>query len=187
MARVIAREVAKRGADYRRMAQDMHVVAAIELAEFAEDMAAASGMSVVEASRLVVRDSAIQTLQLAQMFAATDTGQMRSQIKIVYEEGGMSAKVVAMAPHSVYIEFGTGMHNELLPPAQRRPYVIEPRRPDGVLRFVTKDGDVVFTRRVIHPGIKAQPFMRPAAERVADAFARGLAEAATKTIIEGAA
>lgn len=175
---------AAHGQSMLRRTKQMHVVAAVELGEFAADLAAASGMNIVEASQKVVRDAAVQTLQLAQVYAPSRSGQLRESIRIDYDRGGLSATVAPHAPHAAYVEFGTGLHNELLPPGMRKPYIIEPKKPGGVLRFQV-GGTTVFTKRVIHPGIKAQPYMRPAADRVADAFATGIQNAGAKVIVEG--
>lgn len=53
---------------------------------------------------------------------------------------------VEYAPH---VEFGTGPHEITGDP----------------LVFEGRDGELVFTDRVMHPGTPAQPFMRPAGRR----------------------
>ena len=68
--------------------------------------------------------------------------------------------------HARFLEFGT-----------QGPYVIVPRN-RKVLRFELQDGTVVFTKKVVHPGIKARaPIGRGVArrqlgisQRLADAF-----------------
>ena len=58
------------------------------------------------------------------------------------------------APHGRFIEEGT-----------QGPYVIVPRR-KRVLRFTLGDGTVVFTRKVVHPGVRARaPLARGVARR----------------------
>jgi bacteriophage HK97-gp10 putative tail-component len=77
-----------------------------------------------------------------------------------------SAETVATAAYAAAVEFGT------------RPHTIVPRRKKA-LRFAPggsgrlsgsprKGGAVVFAKRVNHPGTKAQPFMRPGAERAVE-------------------
>jgi len=46
-----------------------------------------------------------------------------------------------------------------------QPHVIRPRNARA-LRFEVEGGRVVFARRVNHPGQRAQPFLRDAAQRV---------------------
>lgn len=61
---------------------------------------------------------------------------------------GLGLYVRAKAPYAIYVHEGT------------RGHAIEPRT-RTVLRF-TVGGDVVFARRVQHPGTKANPFLRKA-------------------------
>ena len=56
-------------------------------------------------------------------------------------------EIVAGAKYASFVENGT------------RPHEIRPKRAGGVLRFVASDGAVVLTRRVMHPGTTALPFM----------------------------
>ncbi|AHB31703.1 tail assembly chaperone [Mycobacterium phage Bernardo] len=65
----------------------------------------------------------------------------------------LDSGVTAHADYARYVHDGTRAH------------VIRPRRPGGVLRF-TVGGRVVYARRVNHPGTRARPFLRNAAERV---------------------
>ena len=59
-------------------------------------------------------------------------------------------------PYAVYIEYGTGQFNEFGGSA----YEIRPKTPGGTLAFDV-GGKTIFTKRVIHPGIRPQPFIRP--------------------------
>jgi hypothetical protein len=60
----------------------------------------------------------------------------------------------AQADYALYVHEGTRRH------------VIRPRNPGGVLAFPS-GGRTVFARSVNHPGTRARPFLRNAAERVA--------------------
>lgn len=62
--------------------------------------------------------------------------------EVVYESGVLTE--VGYAPD---VEYGTGLWGP-----HHAKYLIEPKNPDGVLRWVAKDGSVVFARRVWHPG-----------------------------------
>lgn len=186
-ANVKVTRTTQRGKQQQQSTEQMRVVAAIQLGDVARDLAAASGMSVVEAARKVVKDAATQTVQLAQVYAPRKSGALRRSIDVTYEQGGLQADVMPDTEYASYVEFGTGLHNTLLPLGSRKPYVIEPKEPGGSLKFTAGDGSTVFAKRVIHPGIKPQPYMAPAAERVADSFAKGMLEAGTKVIVEGEA
>jgi HK97 gp10 family phage protein len=81
-----------------------------------------------------------------------DTGQLRASARITtrYRKGTVTASVKVgnfVAWYAHLVEFGT------------RPHVIRPRNPGGAMRF----GNVE-TRSVDHPGTRARPFMRPAAD-----------------------
>ena len=86
-------------------------------------------------------------------FAPIDTGLLRSSIKVVVEGRGKITigPDVFVAPYAWDVEYGT------------KPHVIE-AKPGKVLRFV-KDGQVIYTRRVNHPGTKAQPYVQPALDK----------------------
>jgi len=63
----------------------------------------------------------------------------------------MKASISPLASYAVFVEEGT------------RPHEIRPIRA-GVLCFESANGDLVFTQLVHHPGTKANPFMRRAAD-----------------------
>lgn len=86
------------------------------------------------------------------------TGALERSVGVVRAKrrgaGVLQAGVKMDAPHARFIERGT-----------QGPYVIVPRR-KKVLRFELQDGTVVFTRRVVHPGIRARaPLGRGVARR----------------------
>ena len=111
---------------------------------------------VQERTPVVLERVARVALGLMKANVAVQTGGLRSSLYAVLS-GRSTIKLGATAPHAVFVEKGT------------RPHVILPRRPGGVLRFsvgiapAVGLGRVVFTKRVHHPGTRAQPFMRPAA------------------------
>jgi hypothetical protein len=49
--------------------------------------------------------------------------------------------------YAAYVEYGTGLYGP-----KHAPYVIKPKNPGGTLRFIAKDGGVVFAKSVLHPG-----------------------------------
>lgn len=92
------------------------------------------------------------------------TGNLGMSIHVAeYDED--SVRVVADADYAPDVEYGT------------KPHEIVPRRARA-LRWATSPGgarltgsprrgaEVAFARRVQHPGTKAQPYMRPAADEV---------------------
>lgn len=77
----------------------------------------------------------------------------------------LTGGAVAIAAYAEYVEAGT------------RPHEIRPRHRRS-LRFPSRGGGFAFARRVLHPGTRAQPFMEPALDAVADAIVDELQAAA---------
>ena len=82
-----------------------------------------------------------------------------------FVRGTLTGGAVAIAAYAEYVEAGT------------RPHEIRPRHRRS-LRFPSSAGGFAFRRRVLHPGTRAQPFMEPALEAVADAIVDELQAAA---------
>ncbi len=106
--------------------------------------------------------------QLARLFAEearrrapVRTGRLRDSI-ILRRAGEAEYVVEATAPYAGYVEYGS------------RPHTIEPRRARALR--IAAEGEVVFARRVRHPGSAPRPFWRPALERVEAEARRVLAE-----------
>jgi hypothetical protein len=86
--------------------------------------------------------------------------------------GKLDATVVADAPYAHFVENGTKRH-----PIEPKDRGSSPRQRQW-LRFEV-NGQMVFARKVDHPGTYARPFMREAQERATPLFSRLVAEAAT--------
>ena len=133
-----------------------------------------------DAASAVVHEMGREVATLAYKYAPKKSGSLARSIEIEY--GDRTARVVARAPHAVFIEFGTWSHSLIDP--KPGTYTIRPKRPGGVLRFETNDGNVVFTRKVEHPGIKPQPFLAPANAEVIERFTRGVANVGVYLLME---
>lgn len=134
----------------------------------------------VEASSAIVHEMGREVATLAYKYAPKKTGELANSIGVEY--GEQTARVVARAPHAFFVEFGTWSHSLIDP--KPGTYTIRPKRPGGVLRFTTSEGNVVFTKKVEHPGIKPQPFLAPANEEVIEKFTTGIADVAMYLIAE---
>jgi HK97 gp10 family phage protein len=104
----------------------------------------------------------------AQALVPEDTGALKRSVRVKTDfraarRGFVRADVVAGGKSAWYanlIEFGTGQHySGQGGKSKRAPYQIKPTRRDGALYF----GGTI-RKAVTHPGIRPQPFMRPAAE-----------------------
>jgi hypothetical protein len=84
-----------------------------------------------------------------QSIVPVDTGNLKSSIKVVVMSRGKIeiGPDTLMAPYAWDVEYGT------------KPHVIE-AKPGKVLRFQVGER-IVYTRRVNHPGTRAQPYVRP--------------------------
>lgn len=141
-----------------------------DLTEFIEDLAVASSTTAEQVAAQVTHSMGARVAELARRYAPRDTGELAASV--AHYTGPNYSSVKAEAPHAAYVEFGTWSHNILAP--KTGTYTIRPKRPGGVLRFRGRDGNIVFTKKVEHPGIKAQPFMARAHQEVLDDFTQGI-------------
>ena len=134
----------------------------------------------IDAASAIVHEMGREVATLAYKYAPKKTGALAKSIEVEY--GDRTARVVARAPYAMYVEFGTWSHSLINP--QSGTYTIRPKRPGGVLAFKGKDGNTVFTRKVEHPGVKAQPFLAPANAEVIERFTRGIADVGVYLLME---
>jgi hypothetical protein len=145
-------------------------VTAIDITQLAIDLNNAgemAGRSLDDLMLLVANSMAADM----RSFAPIDTGNLRASIKVVVEGRGKITigPDTFMAPYAWDVEFGT------------KPHVIQ-AKPGKVLRFV-KDGQVIYTRRVNHPGTRAQPYVRPALDKWAARLGPDAADVGVKAIL----
>ena len=138
--------------------------ASADLRQLAQDLRGA-GQDIERVAAILVQQTAQKVQQLANANAPRDTGKLAASITITYVDR-LTAVIGPTATYGVFQEFGTGTKGEF--PGQ--PYEIRPKT-KPYLVFKTKSGKTVVTRLVHHPGVKAQPFMRPAAVQALDPFA----------------
>lgn len=131
-------------------------------------------------SREILYDHAVQVQTLAQSYVPVKTGELRASIEIRTLGAGDVVEISPDTTYEAYVEFGTGIFSEM-PGAPKRPYVIEPVNANA-LRFMI-GGDVFFAMKVVHPGMKAQPYMRPAAENVAESLVTAVGDKAVELLI----
>lgn len=110
----------------------------------------------LHAPRVAAQEGAAEAQKVGQF--KDRTGRLRSGIVARFVRGSESSvtwQILSRAPYSKFVEQGT------------RPHVILPRNAKA-LRFVI-NGQVIFAKKVNHPGSRPYPFMGPAlmkAERV---------------------
>jgi hypothetical protein len=101
-----------------------------------------------------VLGKAIQVHNEAKKLCPVDTGRLRSSISFALgrDKRGIYGKVGSNVSYAKAIEFGSD------------PYTIRAKNAKS-LHFEI-DGKDVFVKSVRHPGVEAQPFLRPALKRV---------------------
>ena len=152
--------------------------ASADLRALAADLAFAAGTGPEQAAHKLLASTATQVAALAQAKAPRDTGKLSSSIQITW----VSKTDVIIGPsvaYGVFQEFGTASRGEF--PGQA--YEIRPKTKPFLVFQV--NGKTVVTRRVIHPGVKAQPYMRPALQQALEPFTEALAEKGQLLITKG--
>lgn len=157
----------------------MTLVGYVDVTQLAQDLSQTGG-SVRHNTQMLVASSLAQIELLATAYAPRRTGRMAGGINTEILNDGMSGKVSVPATYATFVEFGTGTRGEF--PGQ--PIIIRPRR-GQYLRFTTKDGRTIYTKRVVNPGMAPRPFLRPAFERVMAPLVAGIADTAALSIVKG--
>jgi len=136
------------------------VAASAEITGLANDLSAASGQKIEKAAASILQTSAQRIVHEAQVRAPVDTGKLQASIHARWITP-MQVEIGPGVDYGVFQEFGTATRGEFPGPM----YEIRPKKPDGRLVFKI-NGKTVVTKLVKHPGVKAQPYMRPAFEEV---------------------
>lgn len=154
--------------------------ASADLTALAQDLARASGNSIVTAAQQVIQQSALEVQAAAQAAAPVKTGALRDSITVSYPDP-LTAVIGPKVDYGVYQEFGTGSRGEF----GGSPYEIRPRRPGGVLVWKGKNG-MVFARKVTHPGVRGKAYMRKGLTRAfGDKLVKSLLDAGSLIITKG--
>lgn len=106
----------------------------------------------------------------ARELTPVDTGRLREGWKrtpAVSAGEGWATEVSNDVDYAAYVENGTGLYGP-----KHSKYLIKPKKPGGVLRWVGKDGKVHFAKFVMHPGSEGK-FMLATAMNETEAEAAG--------------
>lgn len=129
--------------------------ASADLRSLAADLAWASHEGITQAAAKTVQETAARTQALAVAKAPRKTGELANSIQTQWVDL-LTAIIGPTVLYGVFVEFGTGSRGEF--PGQ--PYEIKPVKAEFLV--FTVNGKVVHAKKVTHPGIKAEPYMRPA-------------------------
>lgn len=152
--------------------------ASADLRELASDLAYASGTGIEKAAIDLITDVAMKVQQFAAAAAPRDTGKLSASIAITWVDR-LTAVIGPTVFYGVYQEFGTGSRGEF-------PGHIYEIRPKSKPYLVFKvNGKTVVARVVHHPGVRAKPYMRPAAQQALQPFAGQLADRGQLLITKG--
>lgn len=144
----------------------MAAVAYADITSLADALKHTAAQSQITTQQVLI-ESANHILAEMESRVPVKTGKLRTSLSIRIE-----TNKVIIGPHTSYdaaVEFGS------------KPHVIVPKKPGGVLVF-TVGGTKVFTRKVRHPGTRAQPYVRPAFQAWVDSLGTMAAEANVKVI-----
>lgn len=152
--------------------------ASADLRELASDLAYASGTGIDKAAEDLIRETAMQVQALAIAKVPRRTGKLAASINITWVSK-TEAIIGPSLPYGLYVEFGTGSRGEF----PGKPYEILPKvKPFLVFKV---NGKTIMAKKVRHPGIKAEPFMRPAAMEALEPFTEKLIEKGQLLITKG--
>ena len=152
--------------------------ASADLRELSADLAYAAGEGIEKAATDLIQRTAQLVQSYAQANAPVDTGKLVASIQIVWVDR-LVAEIGPAVAYGAYQEFGTGTRGEF--PGQ----MIEIRPKSKPYLVFQVNGKTVYARVVHHPGVKAQPFMRPALVQALDPYAGQLAEKGQLLITKG--
>lgn len=148
-----------------------------DLKTLSKDLSEISDLSPDEITENIMNDLGPKIVGEAQARAPRKTGALAQSIKYTAENGVL--KVFASAKYANFQEFGTASRGEF----GGAPYTIVPKKAKA-LRFMS-NGRAVYTRRVLHPGIPARPYMRPAAIAVLGPLMNALLDRGQALIVKG--
>ena len=136
----------------------------VDLTELIRDFGRAADQAPDAVDRILI-NAGDQIAATAQMLAPRKTGRLQMSISVSYSPGKVVVGPTVL--YGVYQEYGTGTRGEF-PTGM---YTIKPKKggQTKALRFIA-GGQVIYTKKVRHPGVRPHPYMRPAAQQFAQSL-----------------
>ena len=149
----------------------------LDIKDLVRDLEEISELSSDQITKNVLNDIGGDIVKLAKEKAPVDTGKLQRSISYTVNEDRLVIEV--KATYGMYQEFGTASRGEF----GGKPYTIKPK--NGKYLVFKVKGKTVYAREVIHPGVKAQPFLRPAVTESLGPLFDKLAERGQASILKG--
>lgn len=153
----------------------MTSAAVLDLTKLAEDLGRAGQNAEKEVDRLLSQ-TAEQIYHAMVTMAPRRTGRLARSIAVQAAPGRYVIGPNGV-PYASFVEFGTGSRGEF----PTGPYEI---RPKNAYALAFKVGNrTVFATSVVHPGIRPNPYVRPAAQAYLDSLGGKAADVGVKMIV----
>lgn len=103
----------------------------------------------------LMRSFALAAIREQKILVPRKTGNLGRSIRLGAVSSTM-AETIATADYAAYVELGT------------KPHIIVPRNAQALAFRPSRGGQVIFAKRVRHPGTRPQPYMLPGAQKALD-------------------
>lgn len=153
------------------------VVTKVDITNLVRDLSEISNLSSAEITENILNDFGQEIVEDAKRLVPVKSGELKSSIS--YQVNGNELEVDASAEHADFVEFGTGTKGEY----PGKAYDIVPT--NGKYLKFTINGRTIYTKKVRHPGIKAQPYLRPAALNATEKLFPKLLDLGQVMIVKG--
>jgi hypothetical protein len=103
-----------------------------------------------DVARVMCKHGGDEAKRVSEINTPVKTGRLRASwytTPVVADGASSKCEVRNDVEYAAYVEEGTGLWGP-----KHAPYIIRPKNPGGVLRWLAQDGSVVFARYAIHPG-----------------------------------
>ena len=148
-----------------------------DITKLVKDLDEISQLDADQITKNIFEDLGKEIVEGAKQKAPRKTGKLANSITSSVKDGKLTIEVGV--PYGMYQEFGTGTRGEF----NGKPYTIVPRNAK-YLKFKI-NGKTVYTKKVVHPGIPASPYLRPAALETFDKLFPKLVEQGAAYVVKG--
>lgn len=149
----------------------------LDIKDLVKDLTEISELSTEQITKNVLNDIGGKIVALAKKKAPKKTGKLAQSIS--YTVDGERLVIEVKAPYGMYQEFGTASKGEF----GGSPYKIRPK--NGKYLVFKVKGKTVYAKEVTHPGVAAQPYLRPAVTESLGPLFDALAKRGQASILRG--